>query len=111
MISTPRIFKTKLQLNIPLSQKVVIDNSVHKLETMTFIIHNAAYNFVTQSFEIDKIINEWVTNNEEGKWVMDHCINQVEIHDTIDSITFEIKIGVRGMFFEKDATFYRLKWG
>lgn len=54
-------------------------------------------------------IHEW-EQTEQGQWVMKHCTDPVfNMHP--DAYSWGHTVVISGELNDKDATFYRLKWG
>lgn len=85
---------------VKLSDKITrieIDNKVICLEP------------IIMSLSIDDtMIN--ITATVEGQWFYDKCVSDIQIRTIINPATFGATTQMYGLFFEKDATWYRLKY-
>lgn len=50
-------------------------------------------------------------NSEQGKWIMEHAVDQPEFHRHLDHNTYGYQYAVTAELEDKHYTFYTLKWG
>jgi len=50
-------------------------------------------------------------NSEQGKWIMEHAVDQPEYHRHLDHNTYGYQYAITAELAGKDYTFYTLKWG
>lgn len=50
-------------------------------------------------------------NSEEGKWIMEHAIEEPVWHKMADPITMGWRYTITAKLTDKDYTFWILKWG
>lgn len=53
---------------------------------------------------------EW-QNTEKGKWIMEHAAETPVWHRYLDHVSFGYAYAIEAKLWDKDYTFYQLKWG
>ena len=49
--------------------------------------------------------------SEQGKWIMDHAIEQPSFHRSADYEYFGYKYSIVAALHDQDITYFTLKWG
>ena len=55
-------------------------------------------------------ISEW-QKTEHGRWVMEHAVGEPVFFCKADLNTYGFRVTITGELEERDATYFKLKWG
>jgi hypothetical protein len=55
-------------------------------------------------------IGDW-QQTDHGKWVMEHAVGEPEFWCRPDPNTYGYRVIITGKLEERDATYFKLKWG
>lgn len=88
--------------------KIINDQAVtiHKLVVHRFSVGDAE----DPDLYAAQPLLDW-QKSEQGKWIMEHAVDQPEYHRHLDHNTYGYQYAITAELTGKDYTFYTLKWG
>jgi len=77
-----------------------------KLTLHTFTMGDVEDPYLYAAFPI----SDW-QKTEHGAWVMEHAIGEPTFYCNPDPSTYGFRVDIIGELEERDATYFKLKWG